>query len=185
MYGWCHCGCGARPALAPQDRTSKGYRRGHPYRYLMHHGPLQCIGFDEHKGVHLADVVWMLQAMQSEGMTVAAISRATGMSESHIFKLLTGWRGQRFVQRKTAARIEKAYDRLDRHLHHVHVPMGPMRDYLAINDISPAQLWPKGSYYIRQFYRPTASYLVADEMAVSAGAHPSEVWGPMWWELAA
>jgi hypothetical protein len=35
--GLCQCGCGERTNIAPQSKTSRGYVKGQPYRYLPGH----------------------------------------------------------------------------------------------------------------------------------------------------
>jgi hypothetical protein len=36
-YGFCHCGCGEKTRLAPCSDSSKGWIRGEPKRYVLHH----------------------------------------------------------------------------------------------------------------------------------------------------
>lgn len=36
-YGYCHCGCGNKTALAPQTSKSRGWVKGEPIRFLPYH----------------------------------------------------------------------------------------------------------------------------------------------------
>lgn len=36
-YGYCHCGCGQKTALAPQTNKGKGYVKGEPIRFVKGH----------------------------------------------------------------------------------------------------------------------------------------------------
>lgn len=175
MFSLCHCGCGGKTANSPQDRTLKGYVRGRPYRYLDHHSPLQCAGFDGSKGVPIEDVLWMLNAMFTERMRVIDISRASGLSESHIHKILKRYENQRFVQRKTAAAITRAYKRLDRPLIDNMVPTVPLREFLARRGRMDVAF--ESRTWRRYLHRPAIGLGVADEMVVSLGLHPFEIWG--------
>src|SRR5674476_1488565 len=37
-YGFCHCGCGTKTAIAPQNDKYMGRIKGEPYRYIIRHG---------------------------------------------------------------------------------------------------------------------------------------------------
>lgn len=36
-YGYCHCGCGEKTKIAPQNRTNRGWVRGEPLKYIGGH----------------------------------------------------------------------------------------------------------------------------------------------------
>jgi hypothetical protein len=36
-YGYCHCGCGEKPLIAPQTRKARGWVKGEPQRYIAGH----------------------------------------------------------------------------------------------------------------------------------------------------
>lgn len=38
-YGYCHCGCGQKTTLAPQNHTARGWRKGEPVRWIPGHNP--------------------------------------------------------------------------------------------------------------------------------------------------
>jgi hypothetical protein len=36
-YGYCHCGCGQKTSIAPQSRTTQGWIKGQPLRFVLGH----------------------------------------------------------------------------------------------------------------------------------------------------
>jgi hypothetical protein len=182
MYGVCHCGCGQVTSRMKWNSADRGYVSGKHHRYIWgHFRPPLSPGFDASKAVPYSDVAGMVQALWDE-LGLYGTADRIGVSR----RCASMWHNghMRWVQRKTAAKIEHAYRTLDWELRQIQVPVEPLRHYFALHDLSPTYVYPKGSYAIRQFYRPTTSYLSADEMAVAAGMHPSEIW-PDWWEYAA
>lgn len=37
-YGYCQCGCGGKTAIAKQTYTSRGIKKGDPFKYIQNHG---------------------------------------------------------------------------------------------------------------------------------------------------
>lgn len=40
-YGYCHCGCGQKTGLAPDNRPKQGYVKGQPKKWITGHNPKQ------------------------------------------------------------------------------------------------------------------------------------------------
>lgn len=62
------------------------------------------------------------------------------------------------------------------------VPTEPLRAFVHRLGLTVKGTWPPPHRFGRYIYRPALSFLVADEMAISLGHHPVEVW-PNWYEL--
>jgi len=170
-WGICHCGCGGRAPVAPQSRTAKGYVKGRPHRWLPTHHPK-----DGFIGIPIEEAQWRLSALEAEGLVENEICRRLRLNDSVLYKIRVGYRGQRFIHRSTMAKLDQAFESLDAHLRRVQVPMLPLRVYMREHGISAGTTWGIRHRYCKYIRQPHVSLLLADEMAVSLGVHPSEVW---------
>jgi hypothetical protein len=179
LYGWCHCGCGAAATKADCSNAYRGYVGGRYFRYLWQHfRPTNPYDGDK-CGVPYSEVRGMVAALLDElGLYEAA--KRVGMSA----RCVSMWHNDHMahVQRRSAAKIESAYNSMDYKLRLEKLPTEPMRNFLVRSGQTPETAWPPSHRFRRYCYRPTVSTLNADEMAVSLGAHPSEIW-PNWWEM--
>jgi hypothetical protein len=179
LWGVCHCGCGARTSAPKWSHNSHGYVKGMYHRYLWQHFQPANPYDGDRCGVVYSQVAGMVNALFDElGLHEGA--KRIGVS----WRCLSMWHNGHMahVQRASAAKIERAYDSLDKNLRRIKLPLAPLRELFALRGLTPGMVWPKGHYFDRLFYNETVGLIAADEMAVSAGMHPWEVWGD-WFEL--
>jgi hypothetical protein len=171
LYGKCHCLCGQPTTIAKWSQHSHGYVGGRYFRYRwQHYHPKNPYDGDK-CGVPYAAVAGMVEALWSE-LRLHGTAEQVGVS----WRAVSMWHNghMKYVQRRTAANIERAFNNLDRALRKEQIPTAPMREFLARRGLS-GEVFPDKTHR-RYSYRPTVSVIVADEMACSLGYHPSEIW---------
>lgn len=185
LWSLCHCGCGERTKLPKQGYKKRAWVRGHYHRYVAYHGTgegYRCLTPVEKGSVSYAELAGMVEAVVFATGTQFAAAERIGVHAGTISSYRNGHRP--YVRADAARLIQRAFDGLDRRLRRIQVPMSELRDFFALRDLSPRGVWPDNRLYQRYFYRPTQSVIVADEMAVSAGFHPGEIWAD-WFEMEA
>jgi hypothetical protein len=181
LYSRCHCGCGEATSAPGWTHRSHGYVKGRHHRYLWQHFRPSNPYDGDRCGVPYEDVRGMVNALFGE-LGLREASERVGVSG----RCLSMWRNGHMahVQRRSAVKIKRAYDSLDGQLRRVQLPTAPLRDFFAAHGLTPTMVWPKSHYHARAFHKPTVSLILADEMAIAVGYHPSAIWDG-WFDLEA